>query len=170
MIIDEPAVPGKSLGRRVLTYSLTLVVAAVVIYGVSEFLAPITAPKAGDCANVTGYSDEPDLDAVGCGSSSANYLVTGSVAKSKDCANSYVDMVTGRAQDPEVRICLVPLWTEGACYPPGSGRMELTPVECGVDSFKVTKVSHDVPAPSCAPDEQRFSYPEVKLTYCTATF
>lgn len=169
MIIDEPPVPGRSLGRRVLTYSLTLVVAAVVIYGVSEFLAPITAPKAGDCVNVTGYSDEPDFDAVSCGSSSANYLVTGSVAKSKDCAGSYTDLITGRAQDPEVRICLVPLWTEGACYPPESGRMELAPVECGVDSFKVTKVSHDVPVPACAPDEKRFSYPEVKLTYCTTT-
>ncbi|SFR29054.1 hypothetical protein SAMN04488564_116162 [Lentzea waywayandensis] len=168
MIIDEPPAPRKSLGTRVLTYGLTLVAAAVAIYGMTEFLAPITAPKTGECANVTGYSNEPDLDSVNCTSSSANYVVTESVSKSKSCANAYTDMITRRAQDPEIRICLVPLWEEGACYPTGSSRMELTPVECGADAFKVTKAVRDVPGPSCAAGEQRYSYPEVKLTYCAA--
>ncbi|WUD22281.1 hypothetical protein OG205_29845 [Lentzea sp. NBC_00516] len=168
MMIDEPPAPRKSLGTRVLTYGLTLVAAAVAIYGMTEFLAPITAPRTGECANVTGYSNEPDLDTVSCTSSSANYVVTESVAKSKSCANAYTDMITRRAQDPAVRICLVPLWEEGACYPAAPSRMELTPVECGADSFKVTKIGRDGPGPVCAADEQRYSYPEVKLTYCAA--
>lgn len=168
-MIDEPPAPRTSLRKRVLTYGLTVVVAAVAIYGMTEFLAPITAPKAGECANVTGYANEPDLDPVSCTSASANYVVTESVATSKSCANAYTDVTTRRAQDPAVRTCLVPLWMEGACYPSTSDRMELTPVPCDADAFEVTKVSKDVPAPACAADEKRYSYPEVKLTYCAAT-
>ncbi|GLY52020.1 hypothetical protein Lesp01_56760 [Lentzea sp. NBRC 102530] len=150
-----------------LTYALTVLVAAVAIYGVSEFLTPVQTPKAGDCADVTGYSNEPDFDAVSCGSSSANYVVTGVVARSEGCQNAYGDMVTRRAQDPSIRICLAPLWEQGACYPTAFSRMELTTVDCGEGAFRVNRVSRDVPAPSCAVYEKRYSYPEVGLTYCT---
>lgn len=170
MIIDEPPSRERTTGKRVLTYILTLFVAAVAIYGMTEFLAPITAPKAGDCATVTGHPDRPDFGEVNCTSSNANYLVAGSVAKSETCRDSYADVVTGRPQDPEIRICLVPLWTEGACYPAENARVEFTPVECGANAFKVTKVSRDVPAPPCAAGEKRYSYAELKLAYCTSTF
>ncbi|MFD9703507.1 hypothetical protein [Lentzea sp. NPDC059081] len=169
MIIDEPAASGTSLRKRVVTYAATLVVAAVAIYGLTEFLTPIRAPHRGDCANVTGYASQPDFDAVDCGSASANYVVTGTVAKSRACQDSFADMTTTRPQDPDVRICLVPLWTEGACYLAGSDRMELQTVDCGQDAFKVTRVSRDVPGPPCAAGEERFDYPGVTLTYCTAT-
>jgi hypothetical protein len=170
-MIDEPPAPRTSLGKRILTYAATLVVAAVAIYGLSEFLTPIQKPKQGDCANVTGYSNQPDYDAVSCLSSSANYVVTGTVDKSASCANAYADMLTRRPRDPEIRICLVPLWAQGECYPATSPRMELEAVDCasGTDVFRVTSVSRDVRAPSCAADEESFAYPEVKLAYCTAT-
>lgn len=170
-MIDEPSAPRTSLGKRILTYTATLVVAAVAIYGLSEFLTPIQKPKQGDCANVTGFSSEPNFDAVSCLSSSANYVVTGTVAKSASCANAYADMLTRRPRDAEMKICLVPLWERGECYPSTSPRMELEAVDCasGSDVFRVTAVSRDVPAPSCAADEEAFAYPEVKLAYCTAT-
>ncbi|HEX7308682.1 LppU/SCO3897 family protein [Lentzea sp.] len=169
MIIDEPAAPRTSLRKRIATYAATLVVAAVAIYGMTEFLTPVRKPAQGDCANVTGDVAQPDFDAVTCGSAGANYVVTGTVAKSASCTGSFTDMVPGRAQDPDVRICLVPLWTEGACYPVDSGRMELQPVDCAADAFKVTRVSKDVPGPPCAAGEERFSFPGVTLTYCTTT-
>ncbi|HUQ58300.1 LppU/SCO3897 family protein [Lentzea sp.] len=167
MIIDEPAAPRTSQGKRVATYAVTLVVAAVAIYGMTEFLVPVPKPERGDCANVTGDADRPDFDAVGCGS--ANYVVTGTVAESESCQDAYTDMAPGRPQDPDIRICLVPLWTEGACYLPGSSRMELQAVDCAPDAFRVTTASRDVPGPPCAAGEERFSYPAVALTYCTTT-
>ncbi|MCP2250420.1 LppU/SCO3897 family protein [Lentzea aerocolonigenes] len=168
-MIDEPPAPRTSLGKRILTYAATLVVAAIAIYGLSEFLTPIQKPKQGDCANVTGFSNKPNFDAVSCLSSSANYVVTGTVAKSASCANAYADMITRRG--PEIRICLAPLWGQGECYPSTSPRMELEAVDCasGNDVFRVTAVSREVPAPSCAAGEEAFTYPEVRLAYCTAT-
>ncbi|MFD5829190.1 hypothetical protein [Lentzea sp. NPDC060358] len=169
MIIDEPAAPRTSLGKRVATYAVTLVVAAVAIYGMTEFVMPVPRPAQGSCANVTGEADRPDFDAVTCGSAAANYVVAGTVAKAETCPNAYTDLVTRRPQDPDVRICLVPLWSEGSCYPADSSRMELPAVDCAEDAFRVTKVRREVPGPECPAGEERFSYPEVALTYCTAT-
>ncbi|MGI5503287.1 hypothetical protein [Lentzea sp. CA-135723] len=63
MMIEEPSAPRKSLARRVLTYALVVLVAAVAIYGVSELLAPVQTPKSGDCADAT---DRPGLTAASC--------------------------------------------------------------------------------------------------------
>ena len=50
---DGPAAPRPSAGKRILTYGVTLVVAAVVIYGMTEFLTPVQKPRQGDCAYLT---------------------------------------------------------------------------------------------------------------------
>ena len=47
-------------------------------------------------------------------------------------------------------------------------RMELTPVECGADSFKVTKIGRDGPGRRARPTRKVSATPRLKLTYCAA--
>jgi hypothetical protein len=167
-VINEEAAPEASLGKRFLTYTATLLVAAVVIYGISEFLTPVQPPKQGDCAHLTGHVGEGRYRAVDCSESSANYVAASTVATSQSCPNSEdLSWVPARAIDPEIRFCLVPLYAEGECYLGAQPAYDLEVVDCADrDAFKVTRVSRDVPAPSCAAGEQTRKYPEVKLTYC----
>ena len=165
--MNEEAAPEASLGKRVLTYAATLLVAAVVIYGISEFLTPIQPPKQGDCALLTGDTGRSRYQAADC-SSNANYVAAGTVATSQVCPNSEDwSWVPVRSIDPEIRFCLVPLYTEGECYLSAKSTYDLNVVDCGDrDAFEVTKVSKGVPAPSCAAGEKALAYPEVALTYC----
>lgn len=170
MIIDDGSGPhGKSTLRRAASYAVVLVAAAVAIYGLSEFVTPVPRPAQGDCAHVSGRVAKPDLHVVGCRSVRANFVVTGTVPRSESCRDAHTDLPTRRWQDPEIRICLVPLWAEGACYPVDSARVEPRAISCDREVFRVTRVSRDLPAPPCAAGEERLSYPAVTLTYCTAT-
>lgn len=167
---DGDAVPRKtSLAKRVLTYGSTLVVAAVVIYGMTEFLTPVQKPRQGDCAYLTGAPDEGRYNAVDCSAPNANYVVAGTVARSESCPNpADADWVPVRVIDPKIRFCLVPLYAEGDCYDEASPVLDIDAVDCGGDTFRVTRVSSEVPAPACAAGEQIRAFPEVKLTYCIA--
>ncbi|GAB2873021.1 LppU/SCO3897 family protein [Lentzea nigeriaca] len=166
--MNEEATAGTGLGKRVLTYAATLLVAAIAIYGISEFLTPVQPPKRGDCAYLTGNVGAGRYNAVACSDSSANYVAEGTVAKSQSCPNSEdMSWVPVRAVDPDVRFCLVPLYVEGECYTSSKSGYDLTIADCGAhDAFRVTAVSRNVPAPACAAGEQTRAYPEVKLTYC----
>ncbi|PWK91242.1 hypothetical protein C8D88_1011276 [Lentzea atacamensis] len=167
-MMNEEAAPEASPWKQILTYSATLLVAAVVIYGISEFLTPVQPPKQGDCAHLTGHTGQGRYHAVDCSESSANYMAASTVATSQACPNSEdLSWVPVRAMDPEIRFCLVPLYAEGECYPGAQPAYDIEVVDCGdQNAFKVTRVSRDVPAPSCAAGEQTRKYPEVKLTYC----
>lgn len=168
---DGEAVPPKtSVAKRVLTYGTTLVVAAVVIYGLTEFLTPIQKPKQGDCAYLTGSSAEGRYNAVDCSAPNANYVVAGTVAKSAACPNpADADWVPVRMIDPKIRFCLVPIYTEGDCYDDDASVFDITVVDCASEgSFRVTKVSKALPAQACSTDEDTRAFPEVKLTYCVA--
>ncbi|MEV6240571.1 hypothetical protein [Lentzea sp. NPDC051838] len=162
---DEAAPLKTSLWKRVLTYGVTLVVAAVAIYGISEFLTPVQPPKQGDCASLTG--DTGRYEALNC-SENANFVVEGTVAAAQSCPNTEDwSWVPVRRIDPKVRFCLAPLYDVGECYPDAKSGYDLDPVDCGdQDAFKVTKAARDAPAPSCGPGEQARSYPDVKLFYC----
>lgn len=164
-MINEEAAPRTSLGKQVLTYGATLVVAAVAIYGISEFLTPVQPPKQGDCALLTGATGR--YQAVDC-AASPNYLVEGTVATSQSCPNSAdTSWVPARGIDPEIRFCLAPLYAEGECYANASTGYDLTAVDCaGQNVFQVTKVSRNAPAPSCATGETTLAYPGVQLSYC----
>ncbi|MET9629153.1 hypothetical protein ABZX92_17000 [Lentzea sp. NPDC006480] len=164
-MINEEAAPRTSAVKRVLTYGVTLVVAAIAIYGISEFLTPVQPPKQGDCVSLTG--DVGRYEAADC-SANANYVVEGTVAAAQSCPNG-ADMswVPVRRIDPKVRFCLAPLYDVGECYPEARSGYDLDAVDCGdQDVFKVTKGGRDAPAPSCGPGEETRSYPAVKLTYC----
>jgi hypothetical protein len=164
--MNEEAAPEASLGKRVLTYAVTLVVAAVVIYGISEFLTPIQPPKQGDCALLTGDTGRSRYQSADC-SANANYVAAGTVAASQDCPNGEDrSWVPVRAIDPKVRFCLVPLYAEGECYSGAKSTYDLNVVDCGDENaFEVTRVGKG-PAPSCAAGEKALAYPEVELTYC----
>ncbi|MGW6935083.1 LppU/SCO3897 family protein [Lentzea sp. NPDC054927] len=167
---DEGAAPKASVPKRIVTYGATLIVAAVVIYGLSEYLTPIQKPKQGDCAYLTGSSDEGRYNAVDCSAPNANYVVAGTVARSAACPNpADADWVPVRAIDPKIRFCLVPIYAEGECYDAGSG-FDLAVVDCGSEgSFRVARVSKEVPAPACPAGADTRAFPEVKLTYCVAS-
>lgn len=157
------------MGKRVLTYGVTLVVAAVVIYGLTEFLTPIQKPKAGDCAFLTGAVGEGRYNAVDCAAPNANYVVAGTVARTESCPNpADAAWVPVRFIDPKIRFCLVPRYDEGDCYDEASPVYDVNAVDCGGDTFRVTRVSSEVPAPACATGEQIRAFPEVRLTYCIA--
>lgn len=164
-MINEEAAPKASLAKQVLTYGATLVVAAVAIYGISEFLTPIQPPKQGDCALLTG--DTGRYQAVDC-AANPNYLVEGTVATSQSCPNGEdTSWVPVRGIDPKIRFCLAPLYAEGECYADASSGYDLDAVDCADQGvFRVTKVSRDVPAPSCAAGETTRAYPAVQLSYC----
>lgn len=166
----EAVRPKASVAKRVLTYGTTLVVAAVVIYGLTEFLTPIQKPKQGDCAYLTGAFGEGRYNAVDCSAPNANYVVAGTVAKSAACPNpGDADWVPVRAIDPKIRFCLVPIYAEGECYDDAGSVFDITAVDCTSEgSFRVAKVSNGVPAPPCAAGEDTRAFPEVKLTYCVA--
>lgn len=163
--MNEEATPRTSVGKRVLTYGATLVVAAVAIYGISEFLTPIQPPKQGECASLTG--DTGRYQAVDC-SAKANYVVEGTVATSQSCPNTEdSSWVPSRRIDPEIRLCLAPLYAEGECYADSRTGYDLDAVDCSDQNvFRVTKVSRDAPEPSCAAGETSLAYPAAKLTYC----
>lgn len=166
--MNEEVARGASPVKQVLTYAATLFVAALAIYGISEFLTPVQPPKQGDCASLTGSTGEGRYHAVACSESTANYVAASTVATSQTCPNSEdLSWVPARAIDPEIRLCLVPLYAEGRCYPGERSGYDLTAVDCGEpNTFKVTRVSRDVPPASCAAGEGTRAYPEVKLTYC----
>lgn len=170
-MIDGVAVPRKtSVTKQVLTYASTLVVAAVAIYGLTEFLTPVQKPKQGDCASLTGAASEGRYNAVDCSAPTANYVVAGTVARSESCPNpADADWVPTRTIDPEIRICLVPLYAEGECYDGARPGYDISVVDCGESgAFKVTGVSKAVPAPACPAGVETRAFPEVRLTYCVA--
>lgn len=157
------------MGKRILTYGATLVVAAVAIYGLTEFLTPVQKPKPGDCAYLTGTAGGGRYNAVDCAAPNANYVVAGTVARSESCPNpADEDWVPVRFIDPKIRFCLVPRYDEGDCYAEAGSGYDIAAVDCGADTFRVTRVSSEVPAPACATDERTRAFPEVKLTYCIA--
>lgn len=164
---NEETAPATSLGKRILTYAATLLVAAVAIYGISEFLTPIRPPAQGDCALLTGDATRSHYQATDC-SAGANYVAAGTVATSQTCPNSEErSWVPVRGIDPKLRFCLVPLYDEGACYAGADSTYDLDVVDCGErDAVRVTKVGRSDAAPSCAAGEQALAYPEVKLSYC----
>lgn len=171
-MIDGEAVPRKaSAVKRVLTYGATLVVAAVAIYGMTEYLTPVQKPRQGDCAYLTGAAGEGRYNPVDCSAPTANYVIAGTVARSKGCPNpADADWVPPRAIDPKIRFCLVPLYAEGECYDGARSGYDLSVVDCGESgAFKVTGVSKEVPAPACPAGVETRAFPEVRLTYCVAS-
>ncbi|GGU46292.1 LppU/SCO3897 family protein [Lentzea flava] len=166
--MNEETAAGTGLGKRVLTYAATLLVAAVAIYGISEFLTPVQPPKKGDCASLTGTIGAGRYRPVDCSDSSANYVAEGTVARSQSCPNSDdLSWVPVRAVDPDLRFCLVPLYVEGECYTSAKSGYDLVVAGCGEqDAFRVTVVSRNVPAPACGAGAQIRAYPEIKLSYC----
>ncbi|MGW4211427.1 LppU/SCO3897 family protein [Lentzea sp. NPDC004789] len=166
--MNSEAAPRTSLGKRVLTYAATVVVAAIAIYGLSEFLTPVQPPRQGACAFLTGNPKDGRYQAVECDASTANFVALGTVAKSAVCPEADAwDWVPARGIDPDVRFCLAPLYAEGECYRDGRSAYDLSTVDCtDPGAFRVNKISRDVPAPACAAEEKTLAYPSVKLSYC----
>ena len=164
---QAPAPKKTSIGKRILTYVVGLVVAGAAIYAFNYFTSDVAQAKVGDCASVTGTSSSPDYKPVDCGAAEANYVVGKTGGTNESCGNTYDEYTQTQRRGPKTKLCLAPLLAEGKCYADNVGGVGAKAVECtGAAAFKVTKVVKDAAAPQCAQGEEVQSFPEAKLHYC----
>ncbi|MFS8099994.1 hypothetical protein LFM09_22975 [Lentzea alba] len=166
---QAPVEPKKksSIGKKILTYVVGLVVAGAAIYAFNYFTSDVAQAKVGDCASVTGTSTSPEYKPVDCAAAEANYVVGKAGGTNEACGENYDEYTQSQRRGPKTKLCLAPLYAEGKCFDEAVGGVGAKAVECsGSAAFKVTKVVKDTAAPQCAAEEQAASFPEAKLHYC----
>jgi hypothetical protein len=164
---QEPAPKKSSIGKRILTYVVGLIVVGGAFYAFNYFSSDVAQAKVGDCAAITGTSTKPEYKQVDCGVAEANYTVAKAGGTSDVCGDGYDEYTQTQRRGPKTKLCLAPLLAEGKCYGENTGGIGLKAVECsGAGAMKVTKVVKEAAAPQCAEGEQALPYPEVKLNYC----
>ncbi|MEV6715115.1 hypothetical protein AB0M48_24125 [Lentzea sp. NPDC051208] len=163
---QEPAPKKTSVGKRILTYVVVLIVVGGAFYAFNYFTNDAAQAKAGDCAVVSGTSTKPEYKPVDCGAAEANYTVGKAGGTSEVCGEGYAEYTQSQRRGPKTKLCLAPLFSEGKCYAENTGDVGAKAVECTASaSFKVTKVAKDA-APQCAEGADPRSFPEAKLHYC----
>lgn len=168
---EEPAPKKKkSIGVKILTYIVGLIVAAGVVYGFNYFTSDAAQAKAGQCASVTGTTTKPDFKVVDCGAAEANYTigkVLGSTTES--CGGTYDEYTESARRGPDSKLCLVPIVIEGACYEqPSSSKMGMAKTECKAGTVKVVKKAEGVVDEALCTESAPLTFTEPKLTLCFA--
>ena len=164
---QEPAPKKSSIGKRILTYVVGLLVAVGAIYAFNYLSSDVAQAKAGDCAVITGTSTSPEYKPVDCGAAEANYVVAKAGGTSEVCGTDYDEYTQTQRRGPKTKLCLAPVLLEGKCYGDNVGGVGAKVVECtGSAAFKVTKVVKDAAAPQCPEAEEARSFPEAKIHYC----
>ncbi|MFI6101813.1 hypothetical protein ACIA8G_40220 [Lentzea sp. NPDC051213] len=164
---QQPAPKKASIGKRILTYVVGLIVAGVAIYGFNYFTSDVAQAKVGDCASITGTSASPEYKQVDCGAADANYTVAKAGGTSEVCGDNYDEYTQTQRRGPKTKLCLAPLYAEGKCYGDNIGGVGAKAVTCNdTAAFKVTKVVKDAAAPQCPETEEVRTFPEAKLHYC----
>ncbi|MDX3658334.1 hypothetical protein PV646_13585 [Streptomyces sp. ID05-26A] len=164
---QEPAPKKSSIGKRILTYVVGLIVVGGAFYAFNYFSSDVAQAKVGDCAAVSGTSTAPEYKAVDCGAADANYTIGKTGGTSEVCGNGYDEYTQTQRRGPKTKLCLAPLLAEGKCYAENVGGVGAKAVECNESAaFKVTKVVKDSAAPQCPEGEEAQSFPEAKLHYC----
>ena len=164
---QAPAPKKASIGKKILTYVVGLVLAFAAIYAFNYFTSDVAQAKVGDCASVTGTSTSPDYKPVDCAAAEANYVVGKAGGTDASCGSNYDEYTQSQRRGPKTKLCLAPLLAEGKCYADNVGGVGAKAVECnGSAAFKVTKTVKDAAAPQCAEGEDVQSFPEAKLQYC----
>ncbi|MEU7475336.1 hypothetical protein AB0A63_05085 [Lentzea sp. NPDC042327] len=163
----QPEAKKPSVLKKILGYVVGLVVAAVAIYAFNYFTNDDAQAKVGDCAHITGTTNNPDYKAVDCASAESNYVV-GQV--SGVCKGDYVEYSHSQRRGPKTKLCLAPVLVEGTCYADDGDNVNPKVVGCAeTATFKVTKAVKDAAAPECAEGEKAYAFPEAKLNYCIGT-
>lgn len=164
---QEPAPKKSSIGKRILTYVVGLIVVGGAFYAFNYFSSDVAQAKAGDCAVVSGTSTSPEYKPVDCGAAEANYTVGKAGGTGEVCGKGYDEYTQSQRRGPKTKLCLAPLLAEGKCYADNTGGVGMKAVECtGTATFKVTKTVKDTAAPQCAEGEDPLAFPEAKLHYC----
>lgn len=121
--------------------------------------------ESGDCADVSGGQFAATLSTVDCGSPDATHRVAKVLSAGEPCPTpdySVYSETRRGADQPQVRLCLVPILAEGQCYDTGD-RKAACP-----GAFTVVKVvDGQSDAALCdAATSVAVTYPEPRVTYC----
>jgi len=164
---QEPA-PKSSIGKRILTYIVGLIVVGGAFYAFNYFTSDVAQAKVGDCAVVSGPTSAPQYKVVDCASAEATYTIGQALGLNESCANDdYAQISESGRRGPKTKLCIAPLYAEGKCYATAAPTMDITAIDCsGAGAMKVSKVTKDATAPQCAEGQVAITYPEVKLGYC----
>ncbi|ANZ36627.1 hypothetical protein BBK82_11675 [Lentzea guizhouensis] len=164
----QPEAKKPSVLKKILGYVVGLIVAAGAIYAFNYFSSDEAQAKVGDCANITGTSNNPTYKAVDCTSAEANYVVGQAFGSlSEPCKGDYVEYTHSQRRGPKTKLCLAPVLAEGTCYGEDGDNVNPKVVGCTeTATFKVTKAVKDAAVPECAEGEKAFAFPEAKLNYC----
>ncbi|WP_394614148.1 hypothetical protein JNUCC0626_30325 [Lentzea sp. JNUCC 0626] len=163
----ESAPKKSSIGKRILTYIVGLIVVGGAFYAFNYFSSDVAQAKVGDCAVVSGTSASPEYKPVDCASAEANYTIGKAGSTSEVCETGYDEYTQTQRRGPKTKLCLAPIYAEGKCYGDNVGGVGAKVVECTeTAAFKVTKVVKDSAAPQCAEGEEARSYAAAKLQYC----
>jgi hypothetical protein len=157
-----------SILKKILGYIVGLVLVGGAIYAFNYFSSDEAQAKVGDCANITGTSNNPTYKAVDCSSAESNYVVGQAFGSlSEACKGDYVEYTHSQRRGPKTKLCLAPVLVEGTCYGEDGDNVNPKVVGCTeTATFKVTKAVKDAAAPECAKGEKAFAFPEAKLNYC----
>jgi hypothetical protein len=157
---------------RIGIYIVGLVVVGVGIFAFNYFTSDAAQAKAGDCANVTGTTSEPNFKTVACDSPEANYVIGKTLKTSESCPGkeSYDEYIETQRRGPSTKLCLMPKLEQGACYPDTkTNAMGYPKGTCKAGEIKVSKVVTGKADEAACPSGETsgaLTFPEPPTTYC----
>jgi len=160
---------------RLSRVSIAAIVVAVAVllaagFFVYQRLAPAAVPSVGECITITG-EDELDHEVVDCDDGSTySYLVAEVHDGSADCVEgiSYeLQSTRGDTTTTDKTACLVPQFTEGACYTIVDDSLSLYAVttDCAAADFVVDSVVNSSNG-SCVSPAEPWNLTSPARTYC----
>ncbi|MBT2452951.1 hypothetical protein J7F03_39175 [Streptomyces sp. ISL-43] len=109
-----PAAPAKkgAMGMKILRVVALIVVAVVVKLGISYFFNSPVHAKAGDCVQVTGSENDPQVSTKECGDKDANFKVVKVIDDTFDveaCAQNGEAALAQQWDQEKFVLCLNPI-------------------------------------------------------------
>jgi hypothetical protein len=119
--------------------------------------------QVGDCARISGATNNPKYQALDCASERANVKIAKILPWNEDkCPSGGMDYSTYTGSST---FCLMPNFVEGSCYgqDPETG---IAKVDCTKDSVKVAKVLTGKTDGAACGDARAAVFPEPAVTFC----
>jgi hypothetical protein len=122
------------------------------------------AARVGDCARISGASDNPKYQALDCASEKANVKIAKILQwNEQKCPSGGMDYSTYTSSST---FCLMPNFVEGSCYGQNH-ETGIAKVDCGTpDSVKVAKVLTGKTDRAACGDSRAAVFPEPAVTFC----
>ncbi|MFD9703506.1 hypothetical protein [Lentzea sp. NPDC059081] len=120
--------------------------------------------EVGDCARISGALDNPQYQAVDCGSEQANVKIAKILQWNEDrCPSGGMDYSTYTGDS---KFCLMPNFVQGSCY--GQNRETgIAKVDCATkDSVRVAKVLTGSTNGAACGESRAAIFPEPAVTFC----